>query len=43
MVTTGHQLRKTIAVRNDELSKFDTDIVAVVGEKTTAERTVRRL
>lgn len=42
-MTTGHQLRKSIAAREEELSKFDADFVAVDGEKTTAERTVRRL
>jgi hypothetical protein len=30
-------------MRKDELSKFDADLVAVEDEKTTADRTTRRL
>ena len=43
LVAMGHHLRKTIAIRKDELSKFDADLVSVEDEKAVADRTTRRL
>eukprot|EP00955_Chlamydomonas_euryale_P092817 364743-Chlamydomonas_euryale.AAC.16 len=42
-VQRGAHVRKTIAERRGELSKFDTDLVHVSDERTHAERTTRRL
>lgn len=43
LVAMGLQLRRMIAERTSELSKFETGLVSVSDEKTVAERTVRRL
>ncbi|GAX79378.1 hypothetical protein CEUSTIGMA_g6820.t1 [Chlamydomonas eustigma] len=43
LVALGAHQRKTIMVRKDELARFDVDVVAVSEERTTAEKTARRL
>lgn len=43
LVAMGQHVRKAIAERKSELSKFETDLTSVGDEKTSAERTVRRL
>lgn len=43
LVTLGQQHRETIGERKAELAKFESDLQAVGGEKSTAEKTVRRL
>jgi hypothetical protein len=43
LVALGAHQRKTIAVRKEELARFDVDVVAVSEERSTAEKAARRL
>ncbi|KAG2493509.1 hypothetical protein HYH03_008325 [Edaphochlamys debaryana] len=43
MVAAGHQLRKQIAERKQDLARFDSEFSSVLDEKGRGERTVRRL
>ncbi len=43
LVAGGQRLRKLIAERKAELARFDTDLLAVVDEKSHADRTLRQL